>query len=164
ITDFAHGIVRVLDANNAIVASLQVCAIPGGIAVNGPAKRAYVACRDSVAFIDGNGPGGSFRVVGHLPVPVFAATAYADPGASLVFAANGLLVSGTSGPVGTPGINIIRDANGALDGELTVASVQSPTANGGTATIGSNGIVHYVPPSDFSGTDTFTYTATDGQA
>src|SRR6185436_2296303 len=50
--------------------------------------------------------------------------------------------------------------NGALDGVLRAATASTPTAQGGTTAINANGTVHYVPPQNFTGTDTFTYTAT----
>lgn len=43
---------------------------------------------------------------------------------------------------------------------LTVISVSSTSAQGGTVTL-SGGVVQYTPPLDFNGTDTFTYTIRD---
>ncbi|WP_176371577.1 PKD domain-containing protein [Desulfosediminicola flagellatus] len=53
---------------------------------------------------------------------------------------------------------------------LTITAVQSPTDQGGIATINDNGspdypgddFIDYSPPGGFSGTDTFTYTIDDG--
>ncbi len=49
---------------------------------------------------------------------------------------------------------------------LTVDSVQTSTANGGTVAISNNGVVYTAPQNtetEFVGTDSFTYTITDGQ-
>ena len=46
---------------------------------------------------------------------------------------------------------------------LEIASV-TQSANGGTVTIGSDDLVRYTPPSDFTGTDTFTYTVIERDA
>jgi uncharacterized repeat protein (TIGR01451 family) len=59
------------------------------------------------------------------------------------------------------------DANGHT---LTITDAQSPTSQGGSATINDNGtpvipgddFIDYDPPAGFDGTDTFTYTIDDG--
>lgn len=49
------------------------------------------------------------------------------------------------------------------DGDpVLVSSVQNPSVNGGAVTVTSNGAFTYDPPTGFEGTDTFTYTVTDG--
>src|SRR5262249_51864174 len=124
---------------------------------NKAANRAYVACANAFAltFIDGNGPGGSYRVVGHLPLPFQPSFLNVDDAASLIYV--------TSGSSPTPGLTIVRDMNGALDGVLTAATASTPTARGGTTAINANGTVRYTPAQNVGGLDTFTYTATDGQ-
>lgn len=48
------------------------------------------------------------------------------------------------------------------DGDpISVASVQSPTAQNGTTVNNGNGTVDYTPPAGFNGTDTFTYQICD---
>ena len=58
------------------------------------------------------------------------------------------------------------------DGDsLTIVAVDSPTGEGGTATLNDNGtpanpsddFISYTPPANFIGVDTFTYTVNDGQ-
>jgi hypothetical protein len=44
---------------------------------------------------------------------------------------------------------------------LTAVASQSPSAQGGLVTMNTNGTYVYVPPTGFSGIDTFTYTAVD---
>ena len=45
---------------------------------------------------------------------------------------------------------------------LTVTAETKTTANGGTVTINANGSFEYTPAANFFGTDTFTYTVSDG--
>lgn len=72
----------------------------------------------------------------------------------------------TAGPIDIPGGTLTaNDAPGGSGAEasqtLTVTSVSAGTAAGGiVALIG--GVVTYTPPPGFLGTDTFTYTVTDG--
>ena len=44
---------------------------------------------------------------------------------------------------------------------LTITAVDSPSANGGTVSLDA-GTITYTPATDFAGTDTFTYTVSDG--
>ena len=63
-------------------------------------------------------------------------------------------------------INVLANDSSAPDvGEtLTVTAVSSPTTKGGTITIGAGGTnVIYVPAANFQGSDTFTYTISDGR-
>lgn len=53
-----------------------------------------------------------------------------------------------------------RDPDGD---ELTIVSVSSPTKNGGTVTIEDNGTMTFVPATDFTGVDTFSYEVSDGK-
>lgn len=57
-------------------------------------------------------------------------------------------------------IDVLANDSDPLGGTLVLASVQSPTAQGGTAVINADGRrVDYTPPVNFAGTDTFNYTA-----
>lgn len=58
-------------------------------------------------------------------------------------------------------LNVLQNDFASSAGGLVLASVQSPTTQGGTTAI-QNGQVLYTPPSGFFGTDSFTYTVTDG--
>lgn len=50
------------------------------------------------------------------------------------------------------------------DGDsLRIVSVSSPTAKGGSVIINDNGILTYIPPADFVGSDSFSYIVSDGQ-
>lgn len=70
-------------------------------------------------------------------------------------------------PVDVYALGNDRDAD---CGWPSIASAQSPTANGGTVSIESTGanpindptFLRYTPPTGFTGTDTFGYTTTDG--
>ena len=53
---------------------------------------------------------------------------------------------------------LTNDTQGA---NIRIASVQNPTAQSGSATI-SGSAINYRPATGFTGTDTFTYTITDG--
>jgi hypothetical protein len=62
----------------------------------------------------------------------------------------------------------INAANGVLandndaDGNTLTASAGATSTNGGNVTMNADGSFTYNPPAGFEGTDTFTYTATDG--
>lgn len=45
---------------------------------------------------------------------------------------------------------------------LTVLEVSTPTANGGAVSINADGTLTYLPVANFNGSDTFTYTVSDG--
>ena len=58
----------------------------------------------------------------------------------------------------------ILDNDNDPDGDkLKIISVTSPTKKGGTVTINENGTVTFLPASDIVGSDTFTYTISDGK-
>src|SRR5262249_49915711 len=119
VSDFVKNAVTIIDGTATTVkASLPVCNGPGAIGINKAANRAYVACANAFAltFIDGNGPGGSYRVVGHLPLPFQPSFLNVDDAASLIYV--------TSGSSPTPRLTIVPDMNGALAGLLT-----APTAS-----------------------------------
>lgn len=61
-------------------------------------------------------------------------------------------------------LNVLANEQGTADpGETLTISGVSATTNGGTAVIANNGaVINYTPPSGFIGTDTFTYTLSDG--
>ncbi|MEK6336042.1 MAG: Ig-like domain-containing protein [Acidobacteriota bacterium] len=64
--------------------------------------------------------------------------------------------------VGTPGV-LSNDTG--LPGPTAVPIAAGPTTAGGTVTLNANGSFTYTPPNAaFTGADTFTYTATNGQA
>ena len=64
--------------------------------------------------------------------------------------------------VAAPGV-LGNDSDADSD-PITVADprTNAPTSQGGSVTLNSNGSFSYTLASGFSGTDTFTYTATDG--
>ncbi|HYH14628.1 MAG TPA: Ig-like domain-containing protein, partial [Flavisolibacter sp.] len=47
-------------------------------------------------------------------------------------------------------------------GTLSTVAETKPTAQGGSVTINTNGSFSYTPPSNYTGTDSFTYTASNG--
>jgi hypothetical protein len=50
------------------------------------------------------------------------------------------------------------------DGDnLRLVSVSTPTSKGGSVIINGNGILTYIPPADFVGSDSFSYVISDGQ-
>jgi hypothetical protein len=50
------------------------------------------------------------------------------------------------------------------DGDnLRIVSVSTPTSKGGSVIINGNGILTYIPPADFVGSDSFSYVISDGQ-
>ena len=50
------------------------------------------------------------------------------------------------------------------DGDnLRIESVSTPTSKGGSVIINGNGILTYIPPADFVGSDSFSYVISDGQ-
>jgi hypothetical protein len=60
-----------------------------------------------------------------------------------------------------PVVNLLAAASDADGDILTLAGLQSQTANGGTVEVVGENIV-YTPPQNFVGEDTFTYTVSDG--
>ena len=57
-----------------------------------------------------------------------------------------------------------KDANAPTNAGMTVTAEAVTTAQGGTATINADGSFSYSPTLNFTGTDTFTYTAVDDDA
>ncbi|WP_394701647.1 cadherin-like domain-containing protein [uncultured Roseibium sp.] len=56
-------------------------------------------------------------------------------------------------------------ADGDIDGDtLTVTAGTFATAGGGSVTIDANGSFTYIPAPDFNGSDSFTYSVSDGTA
>ncbi len=88
-------------------------------------------------------------------VTVFASSVNDDP----VAFADALTIDEDENVEITSLLDNDRDVDGNI---LTIASV-GPAANG-TAELQVNGHVSYTPDKDFFGTDTFTYTVTDGEA
>src|SRR5829696_1528972 len=62
--------------------------------------------------------------------------------------------------VGTPGV-LTNDTG--LPAATAVAIAGGATGQGGTVTLNTDGSFNYNPPAGFTGADTFTYTATNGQ-
>jgi len=66
-----------------------------------------------------------------------------------------------------PGANgpslIANDTDPNGDPLSTTPVAAAATANGGSVTIGSDGSFDYIPPTGFTGTDSFTYTVNDGR-
>ncbi|HLM60990.1 MAG TPA: Ig-like domain-containing protein, partial [Pyrinomonadaceae bacterium] len=60
--------------------------------------------------------------------------------------------------------NDIDPDTGSSAGLTAVAQANAATANGGLVTMQTDGTFVYTPPANFTGSDTFTYTATDGTA
>jgi len=63
--------------------------------------------------------------------------------------------------------NVLNDNGNGLDSDLdgdtlSVGSIAAGTAQGGSVTINEDGSFTYIPPSEFSGVDTFGYTLLDG--
>jgi len=59
-------------------------------------------------------------------------------------------------------VNVLANDTDVPGDPLTVTSVSSPSVNGGTVVNNGNGTVTYTPPANFGGTDSFTYTISDG--
>lgn len=78
-------------------------------------------------------------------------TASTDEDTSLQISTDTLLANDSSGP---------SDESGQT---LTITAVSGSSANGGTASLAGT-TVTYTPAADFNGTDTITYTLSDGQA
>jgi large repetitive protein len=59
---------------------------------------------------------------------------------------------------------LVNDTDADGDTLTIVASgLQTPTANNGTVVVNANGTLRYIPNPDFNGTDTVTYTISDGK-
>ncbi|GAB4147091.1 MAG: hypothetical protein OHK0017_08390 [Patescibacteria group bacterium] len=57
-------------------------------------------------------------------------------------------------------INVLSNDSDADNDPLIVVSISTPSH--GTATINQDGAIHYIPDSNYYGTDSFTYTVSDG--
>jgi Bacterial Ig domain len=100
-------------------------------------------------FEDSSDPDGELHEVTNV-APTANDDGYTTPGGGApltVDAANGVLNNDT-------------DPNGTV---LTASPPSPPTTNNGTVALQSDGSFTYTPFAGFSGTDTFTYTASDGQ-
>ncbi|MEZ5534645.1 MAG: Ig-like domain-containing protein [Thiolinea sp.] len=65
--------------------------------------------------------------------------------------------------INTPlNISVLANDNDPDGDQLTISSFQTDTANGGKVTAGEAGVLIYTPKADFTGTDSFTYTVSDG--
>lgn len=60
------------------------------------------------------------------------------------------------------GVNVLTNDVDIDGDQLSVIPMSSSTIQGGTFTVNSNGAITYTPATDFVGTDSFTYTVTDG--
>lgn len=56
---------------------------------------------------------------------------------------------------------LLNDAD--VDGDTLIATAPGNTTQGGSVSMNGNGIFTYTPANNFSGTDSFTYTASDGK-
>jgi hypothetical protein len=65
-------------------------------------------------------------------------------------------------PVAAPGL-LANDSDGESDG-LSVVAGTFPTSGGGTVSVNADGSFTYLSAAGFTGTDSFSYTVTDGQA
>jgi hypothetical protein len=102
------------------------------------------------------GTGGSLTTAGEVGGMVFVIGTNTPPVASPI------AMSAIGGHPAT--LTIIGGASAPTDADgdpLTITAVQSPTPNGGTVTINGTNVT-YTSLSAFSGTDTFTYTVSDG--
>jgi len=59
-------------------------------------------------------------------------------------------------------VHVLANDSDPDDDPLTVGDYDSSSTQGGTVTCTAAGVCTYTPPRDFHGTDTFTYTASDG--
>ena len=57
---------------------------------------------------------------------------------------------------------LLANDTSPIGGTLTILGVSSPSTSGGTVTLGGSS-VNYTPPAGFQGTDSFTYTLSDGR-
>jgi len=57
-------------------------------------------------------------------------------------------------------IDVLNNDTSLTGGDLTITGVEDPAY--GTATVGANGSITYIPDANFFGTDSFTYTVSDG--
>ncbi len=74
-------------------------------------------------------------------------------------AGTGLL--GTTAAIGVLANDSDPDTQPAYN-SLTLTAASGTSANGGDFTVASDGSFHYTPPAGFTGTDSFTYTLSDG--
>ena len=147
-----HGLVTVLDGNNNhnVIATLLTGAGPGTVAINTINHRVYVANYDgkSMTFIDGT----ALVALTTLPTPLTATFLAVDAAESRIYTSNGFDPA--------TGTMVIADAGGTPT--LTV----NGTTNGaqGTVTVNPDQTVTYTAAGGASGSDSFTYTITDGLA
>jgi len=59
-------------------------------------------------------------------------------------------------------INVLGNDSDPDNDTLTIGDYDTSSTHGGTVGCTSTGVCTYTPPADFNGTDTFTYTASDG--
>jgi hypothetical protein len=65
--------------------------------------------------------------------------------------------------VGAPDGVLVNDTDPDPGAVLTASNASTPTAVGGTVNLSSDGSFTYTPPADATGTDSFTYTVSDGE-
>lgn len=91
---------------------------------------------------------------GGTKMPALVTVTVTDPGPTLV---DDTATTPANTPVNVP---VLANDTDPLGRTLQLTSVQSPTAQGGTAVINADGVsVDYTPPTNFVGSDTFTYDA-----
>jgi hypothetical protein len=104
-----------------------------------------------LAYLQFGASGGTQGVGDTNTIPVAGDDAYESvKGVTLSVGGRGVLVNDT-------------DAD-ALPQPIKAVAATGNTLNGGTYALNTNGSFTYVPPAGFSGTDSFTYKATDGKA
>jgi len=89
----------------------------------------------------------SYQAVGNTLLEVAGASAAAGP---KIFFSGNVIANDNNGDGGANGTG------------LTVTAGTTASANGGSVTMAADGTFTYLPPANFTGADTFTYTVSDG--
>src|SRR5262249_33779195 len=146
--DFQHDTLSVIDGStNAIVTTMHVGHGPSTVAVNEMTNRVYVGntLDETLTIVDG----ATLRVAATLTLPLAPVWLEVDPAISRIAV--------TSANTADPGIMIVADPG-------TIAPAITAVTQGvhGVTTINADGTVTYAPNAGFTGTDSYTYTESDG--
>ena len=137
--------------------SAQPTIDPAGTLTFAPAPNAHGTATITVTATDDGGTSDGGNDTSAVHTATITITSINDP----VIAADD---TATVNEDDTAGIttNVLSNDTDADNDPLTVTSIDITTLAGGTVTDLGNGLINYTPDPNFNGTDTFSYTVSDG--